>query len=111
MIVGETIQVKVKQTDAPDEFGNMRPAYRPGFSVYNVLVAPTSSQDLGAERPDGDATVVTFHFPKTYIGQLKGCLIGWAGAWWEVIGDPRPYSKNATPGVWNRPVQARLVEG
>lgn len=111
MIVGEAIQVKVKRTDAPDEFGNMRPAYRPGFSVYNVLVAPTSSQDLGAERPDGDATVMTFHFPKTYIGQLKGCLIGWDGAWWEVIGDPRPYSKNATPGVWNRPVQARLVEG
>ena len=54
---------------------------------------------------------MTFHFPKTYIGQLKGCLIGWKARWWEVIGDPQPYAKDSTPGVWNRPVQARLVEG
>lgn len=105
------IQVKVRMSGELDEFGNMRPEYRPAFSLYNVLVAPASSQDLGPERPDGDATIMTFHFPKTYIGQLKGCLIGWRGSWWEVIGDPRPYSKDSTPGVWNRPVQARLVEG
>lgn len=54
---------------------------------------------------------MTFHFPKTYIGRLKGCLIGWSARWWEVIGDPQPYSKDSTPGMWNRPVQARLVEG
>lgn len=111
MIVGETIQLKVRQSGVLDEFGNQRMEYRPAISVKNVLVAPASSQDLGAERPDGDATVMTFHFPKTYIGQLKGGLIGWGGAWWEVVGDPRPYSKASTPGVWNRPVQARLVEG
>lgn len=111
MIFGETVQLKVRRSEAPDEFGNERVAYRSSISVRNVLVAPTSSQDLGAERPDGDATVMTFHFPKTYIGQLKGCLIGWSSSWWEVIGDPRPYSKDSTPGVWNRPVQARLVEG
>lgn len=111
MIVGETIQLKVRQSGARDKFGNERVEYRPAISVRNVLVAPSSSQDLGAERPDGDATVMTFHFPKSYIGQLKGCLIGWGGAWWEVVGDPRPYSGTSTPGVWNRPVQARLVEG
>lgn len=111
MIVGEVVQVKIKRHGALDEFGNMRAEYSSGISVYNVLVAPASSQDLGTERPGGDATVMTFHFPKTYIGQLKGCLIGWKNAWWEVIGDPCPYSKDSTPGVWNRPVQARLVEG
>ena len=111
MIVGETIQVKNRDNAGIDEFGNERVAYRSSIFVSNVLVAPTSSQDLGPERPDGDATVMTFHFPKTYIGDLKGCLIGWNGSWWEVIGNPRPYSKNATPGVWNRPVQARQVAG
>ena len=111
MIFGETIQVRVRRSGAHDEFGNMRAEYNPAISVNNVLVAPTSSQDLGAERPGGDATIMTFHFPKTYIGQLKSCLIWWRGSWWEVIGDPRPYSKDSTPGVWNRPVQARLVEG
>ena len=111
MIVGEAIQLKVRQAGVRDEFGNERVAYRPAVSVRNVLVAPSSSQDLGPERPDGDTTIMTFHFPKTYIGQLKGCLIGWSGSWWEVIGDPRPYSKDSTPGAWNRPVQARLVEG
>lgn len=111
MIFGETVQLKDRRSGSLDEFGNERVAYGSSISVRNVLVAPTSSQDLGAERPDGDATIMTFHFPKYYIGQLKGCLIGWRGSWWEVIGDPRPYSKEATPGVWNRPVQARLVEG
>ena len=111
MIVGETIQLKVRQPGARDEFGNERVAYRPAISVKNVLVAPSSSQDLGAERPDGDTTVMTFHFPKAFVGSLRGCLIGWGGSWWEVVGDPRPYSKDFTPGVWNRPVQTRLVEG
>lgn len=111
MIFGETIALRDTQSGSLDEFGNQRREYRPVLTVTNVLVAPTSSQDLGAERPFGDATIMTFHFPKTYIGQLKGNLIGWKGSWWEVIGDPQPYSKDATPGVWNRPVQARLVEG
>lgn len=112
MIFGEIVQLRNRRAGQLDEFGNERTAYSTwSISVSNVLVAPASSQDLGPERPYGDATVMTFHFPKTYIGQLKGCLIGWRGSWWEVIGDPRPYSKDATPGVWNRPVQARLVEG
>lgn len=111
MIFGESITLKRRYAGAVDEFGNERVEYRQAFSVNNVLVAPSSSQDLGPERPDGDATVMTFHFPKTYIGSLKGCLIGWKGAWWEVIGDPQPYARDSTPGVWNRPVQARLVKG
>lgn len=111
MIFGERVMLRDWESGSLDEFANERAEYRRAQTVSNVLVAPTSSQDLGAERPDGDATVMTFHFPKTYIGQLKGCLIGWGGAWWEVIGDPQPYSKESTPGVWNRPVQARLVKG
>ena len=112
MIFGERIILRERDSGAIDEFGNERVEYRMyPLTVRNVLVAPSSSQDLGAERPDGDATVMTFHFPKTYIGSLKGCLIGWQGGWWEVIGNPQPYFKNSTPGVWNRPVQARLVKG
>lgn len=111
MIFGERISLRVRQSGAIDEFGNEQAEYGSAKTLSNVLVAPSSSQDLGAERPDGDATIMNFHFPKTYIGQLKGCLIGWRGGWWEVIGDPQPYSKESTPGVWNRPVQARLVKG
>lgn len=112
MIFGETVQLRNWQTGSLDEFGNQRVEYRrTSISISNVLVAPASSQDLGPERPNGDATIMTFHFPKTYIGNLKGCLIGWKARWWEVIGDPQPYAADSTPGVWNRPVQARLVEG
>ena len=111
MIFGENVALRDWRSGSLDEFGNERAEYLPAVTVTNVLVAPTSSQDLGPERPDGDATTMTFHFPKTYIGSLRGCLIGWKGSWWEVIGDPRPYSKDSTPGVWNRPVQARLVKG
>lgn len=111
MIFGENISLQTRRSGAIDEFGNMKHEYGWPQTIRNVLVAPSSSQDLGPERPDGDATIMTFHFPKTYIGQLKGCLIGWKGSLWEVIGDPQPYAKDSTPGVWNRPVQARLVEG
>lgn len=111
MIFGERVALRDRGSGSLDEFGNERAEYQPVRTVSNVLVAPTSSQDLGPERPDGDATIMTFHFPKTYIGSLKGSLIGWKGSWWEVIGDPRPYSTDSTPGVWNRPVQARLVKG
>lgn len=111
MIFGEHIQLLVSRKEAFDEFGNERDEYGWPQTVSNVLVAPASSQDLGAERPDGDATVMTFHFPKTYIGILKGCLIRWRGKWWKVIGDPQPYAEDSTPWMWNRPVQARLVEG
>lgn len=111
MIFGERIALRIGRPFAVDEFGNEPVEYGSAQTVSNVLVAPVSSLDLGAERPAGDATVMTFHFPKTYIGSLKGCLIGWQGRNWEVIGDPQPYSKDSTPGMWNRPVQARLVEG
>lgn len=111
MIFGERVGLRVRQSGSNDEFGNERAEYGSTQTVSNVLVAPASSQDLGAERPDGAATIMTFHFPKTYIGSLKGCLIGWKGKYWEVIGDPQPYSEKSTPGMWNRPVQARLVKG
>lgn len=111
MIFGERISLQARRSGAIDEFGNMKHEYGWSQTISNVLVAPSSSQDLGVERPDGDATIMTFHFPKTYIGSLKGCLIGWRSKFWEVIGDPQPYSKDSTPGMWNRPVQARLVEG
>lgn len=111
MIFGDRIQLQVRRSGAIDAFGNERAEYGTSQTVNNVLVAPSSSQDLGAGRPDGDATIMVFHFPKTYIGSLKGALIGWGGKRWEVIGDPQPYSKDSTPGMWNRPVQARLVEG
>lgn len=111
MIFGEPIQLRVRRSGAIDAFGNEQAEYGSTQTIRNVLVAPASSQDLGPERPDGDATIMTFHFPKTYIGSLKGALIGWRGKQWEVIGDPQPYAKDSTPGVWNRPVQARLVEG
>ena len=86
MIFGESITLQVRRSGANDEFGNESAEYGWAQTVRNVLVAPSSSQDLGAERPDGDATVMTFHFPKTYIGSLKGCLIWWRGSGWEVIG-------------------------
>ena len=111
MIFGENISLRDRRSGPVDEFGNEQAEYGSAQMLSNVLVAPSSSQDLGAARPNGDATVMTFHFPKTYIWSLKGCLIGWKGQWWEVIGDPKPYSKESTPGMWNRPVQARLVKG
>lgn len=111
MIRGVQVTVSAPQDDGQDELGNRRLTWGRPMPVGNVLVSPASSQDLAASRPDGDATVMVFHFPKTYTGSLRGCRIQWNGADYEVMGNPQAYMDHATPTLWDRPVQARLVEG
>lgn len=83
----------------------------PPETVENVLVAPSSTSDLGADRPEGDRTEIELHFPKSYTSSLRGCKVLWRGDEWAVQGDPQPYAAALTPGDWDRTARAVRVDG
>lgn len=79
--------------------------------VAGVLVAPASTSDLSARRPDGDRVDAVFHMPTGYRAPLAGARILWGGREWRVVGDPVPYPDGLCPGPWSRAVEAVAVDG
>lgn len=79
--------------------------------VRNVLVAPSATAALGAERPNGSETRVLLHFPRAYTASLRGCRVEAYGRLWEVVGDPLPLQGMAAAFPWDRPVEAVRVDG
>lgn len=79
--------------------------------VEGCLVEPGSTRDLEASRPNGDASAITVHFPKTYPANLRGALVSCAGRTYRVVGDPAPYMPSNTPGPWNRSVECEACDG
>ena len=77
-----------------------------------VLVAPGSTADLDASRPNGAQVALTLHFPKAWSGApLKGALVTVRGRRYRVVGDPQPYTTANTPGRFNMPVEVEAVDG
>lgn len=77
-----------------------------------VLVAPGSTADLDASRPNGAQVALTLHFPKTWSGvSLKGAHVTVRGRRYRVVGDPQPYTAANTPGRFNMPVEVEAVDG
>lgn len=92
-------------------------------TLDDVLIVPGDSSDLtGSIRPEGDRTVYTLHFPKSFpeavkgipqefLKSLKGARIKVRGETFRVIGDPKPYMDVNTPTRWNMPVKVEAVNG
>lgn len=97
-----------------DAFGNSARGFDAGTDVSGVLVAPGSTDDLDASRPDGVTVSLTLHFPKTFEGDLRGCEIKlpepWAGRY-RVVGEPMPYMSENTPGAFWLPVEVVRANG
>ena len=112
MIQGETITV-LKPVPGPiDAFGSYAPRWETETTIENALIAPGNTADLEPGlRADGDSTTITVHILKTYTGSLRGKRFQIRGELYDIIGDPIPYQSENVPGPWNRPVQARRVEG
>ena len=97
-----------------DRLGNKTQTFDDGTSVDGLLVSPSSTEDLPAERTEGDSATLTVHFPKTWTTSLRGCEIVFGDAWsgrYRVIGDPAPYIEANTPGDWWMPVQVVRCDG
>lgn len=94
-----------------DEFGDPIESNVQVDYVDDVLVQPGSTSDLDATRPNGVEVSFTLHFPKTYTKSLRGCSVEVFGETYEVIGDPRPWMDDNTPGPYNRTVEVGVVHG
>lgn len=89
----------------------------------DVLIVPGDTSDLtGSLRREGDRTVYTLHFPKSFPGvvrgipqeflkSLKGARVRIRGEVFRVIGDPKPYMNSNTPTRWNMAVRVEAVNG
>lgn len=76
-----------------------------------ALVAPSQTQDLKEERPEGIKTTLTLYFPSTYTDSLAHKRIDVRGQMYAVVGDPIAYDQNIVPGAYNRVVEVVRVEG
>lgn len=79
--------------------------------VAGVVARPSSTSDLGADRPEGTRAGATFAFPKSYSKPLKGCTVTWGGDDYCVVGDPRPVLADGAPDPWNYTVEGEMVDG
>lgn len=101
----------VRRTVERDELGDEVAATVAREEVSGVLVAPGSTEDLDASRPEGVTVAFTLHFPKTYRKSLRGCLAEVRGGTYAVVGDPQAYTPENTPGDWNRAVEVTRTDG
>lgn len=113
MIRGVTVIVKAPASNGVDRFGNPVTAFE-SSTVENVLVSPGATADLEASRPEGVTVSYTLHFPKTFTGDLEGCVVTlpepWAGDF-AVIGSPGRYIDANTPTPWDMPVEVAAAHG
>lgn len=115
-LIRHTISVDVYSPNAtatPDALGNPVYTYTK-TTVDGVLVAPSTTQDLEAGRPEGYSDVVTLCFPKDCGVALRGAYIELPSPWpqrVDVIGDPLPWMPENTPGAWNLTVSAGVADG
>jgi len=112
VISGEMVTVFAYAEVGRDDMNTPIYAWAPEQTVGNVLVGPSSTDDLdGSTRPEGVEVVLALHWPKTYTGSLRGKLVEVRGTQYAVVGDPQPYTAANTPGAWNRPCYLTLTEG
>ena len=98
-------------TGATDPFGAPVEGEPVEEAVDGVLVTPGATADLDASRPDGVRVAYTVHFPKEYGKSLRGCSVVIAGKPYRVIGDPKPYMADGTPGPWAMAAEVEAVDG
>ena len=111
MIHGETVFVALLTLGAPDRLGNPTKTYSEPVAVSNVVVAPSTGEELGDVRPDGMRSVYTLHFPRGFGQTLRGAKVTVRGKEYHVMGDPEPYTESNVRGPWTMPVTVGRHDG
>lgn len=109
MMRGETVYVEYKVATGADEYKETEyeVSERPVEGVL-VAVGPTSSM-VEASRPDGVTVAYTLYFPKPFAERLRGRRVKVRGEWFDVIGDPRPWS--SPPSLWHMAAEVSTTYG
>lgn len=111
MIRGEVVYVENKTQVGKDSY--KKPIYKTDEQeVLDVLVVPGDTGSvLESNRLNGVEVLYKLHFPKTFNGSLMGKRVKVRGEWFDVIGDPKPYTAENTPTRWHMEVKAGVVHG
>lgn len=110
LVQGETVTV-IRREFERDELGEPSSERVTRETVGNVVVAPGSTSDLDASRPEGVTVSFTLCFPKSYGGDLRGCSVEVRGTEYSVVGDPQGYTSENTPGDWNLTAEVTRTDG
>lgn len=111
MIRGETVYVSQLVPGAVDRLGNPTDVHSAPKRVDNVVVVPSTDDEVDATRPDGIRVIYTLHFPRGYGQNLRGAIVTVRGDELRVIGDPKPYTEANVPGPWTMPVKVGRHDG
>lgn len=113
MIKGASVVVRSFTQTGVDRFNN--PVVEATETVVdNVLIAPGTTEDLEASRPEGVQVAYSLHFPKSFVGSLEGCEVTLPAPWggtYRVIGNPGAYMDANTPTQWHMPVEVEVAHG
>lgn len=98
-------------TGATDPFGAPVEGEPVEEAVDGVLVTPGATDDLDPSRHEGVRVAYTVHFPKGYGKSLRGCSVVIENHEYRVIGDPKHYMGEGTPGPWDMAAEVEAVDG
>lgn len=110
MIKGTTVILLNKTQTGTDAFN--RPVYaETEESVENVLIAPSTSQEiLDTLELTGKRAVYKLAIPKGDTHEWENRRVRFFGQEWRVIGKPLKGMDELIPGPWNMKVEVEAVE-
>lgn len=111
MIRGETVYVSLLTSGPEDRLGNQTDVHSAPKRVENVVVVPSTDDEVDATRPDGIRVIYTLHFPRGYGQNLRGAIVTVRGEDLRVAGDPKPYTEANVRGPWTMPVMVGRHDG
>lgn len=106
MITGATVKLHVREPTGVDAFG--APVYRDAgtIPVENVLICPTSAEDITSDlQMYGKYTVYELHIPKTDTNTWEDRVVEFYGKKWRTVGAVLEWMEPITPGPWNKRVK------
>lgn len=109
---GRTITVRPVVFGDKDAYGNQERSYGEPVSVSDVLIAPADPvSEIEDGRPYGTSIAYSLYVPKGVDVPFRGARIEIDGEEFDVLGDPRPYPAELTPGKRNLVVKVVRHDG
>ena len=110
MIKGITVTLITKTQDGTDPMG--APTYKESTkAVNNVLVAPTSSDDVVNQQSlTGRTAVYTLAIPKGDTNVWENQIVEFFGKRWKAFGIPTQGIDDLIPLSWNKKVMVERYE-
>lgn len=110
-IVGMTVTLFERKTDGVNPLNEPIVEYACPVEVGNVLVAPTTAQDLLDNTSlEGAKAVYTLAIPKSDTHNWENAKVKFFGETWKVYGIPLTGMDENIPLYWNKKVVVERYE-